>query len=169
MDERFRGKGIWVAAGGLAIIFLCLMLCGLGAMGTMFMRQGVQAVPQIQAPAGEEGAVPPPVYYGPGYHAGVGPFGFIGAGISLLFKLLFFGLLLVLFIGLIRRVFWGPRYWHHAHWGKPPQGKEWKGKPYPGWGPWAHHWHRWYGEEQEEPASTEGEPDEPDPAYRGAE
>jgi hypothetical protein len=161
MDERFRGKGIWVAAGGLAIIFLCLMLCGLGAMGTMFLRQGPEyaVVPQGQPPVAEEGAVQPPVYYGPvaGRHVGVGPFGFIGAAIGMLFKLLFFGVLVLLLFGLVRRLFWGPRYWHHRHPGKPP-----RGKPYPGWGPWA--WHC-YGEAAED----EGEPDEPEPAYGGTE
>lgn len=168
MDERFRGRGIWVAAGGLAIIFLCLMLCAMGAMATMFLRQGPAygVVPQIQAPAGEDGGVAPPITYGPvvGRPAGYGPFGLIGAGIGLLFRLAFFGLLLLLLLGLVRRLFWGPRHWHHRHPGKPP-----KGKPYPGWGPWAWHCHGEVGDEEAKPASTEGEPDDPDLAYGGAE
>jgi hypothetical protein len=52
MDERFRGKGIWVIAGIMGIVFLCLMLCGLGAMVTTFTRS--EAV-YIQPPA-DDGA-----------------------------------------------------------------------------------------------------------------
>lgn len=38
MDERFKGKGMWIGAAALAVIFMCVMLCALGAMGTMFAR-----------------------------------------------------------------------------------------------------------------------------------
>ena len=105
MDERLGGKGLLVGFGALAIIFLCLMLCGLGAMATFWMRSGpMYGEGYIQPPSGEEGAVPPQVYYGPGgvgRHVGYGPLGIVGFGFSLLFKLLFFGLLLLLLVGLI--------------------------------------------------------------------
>jgi hypothetical protein len=174
MDERFRGKGIWIVGGVFALVFLCLVLCGLGAMVTTALRPGpvYEIMPQVQPPTGQEGVVPPPAYYGPGSvgrHTGFGPFGFILGGIGLLFKLLFLGLLLLLLVGLIRRLFWGPRHWHHRPWGpyhpgKPPAAEEWRRKPH-AWGPWA-----WHGcgapwDEEAEPTSQEGDVDAADPAY----
>jgi hypothetical protein len=165
MDERFRGKGLWMGLGVLAIVFLCVMLCGAGALGTMFMsRSGpvYGVVPQVQPPTGDEGAVPP-AYYGPGYgvpHVGFSPFGF-------LFKLAFAGLFLLLLLGLIKRIFWGPRHWHRHHWGGPPRGKAWGDKPHPGWGPWA--WHGCGQEEESEaqPRGEEGESGSGEFAYSG--
>ncbi len=178
MDERFRGKGIWIVGGILALVFLCLVVCGLGAMVTTALRPGpaYQAVPQVQPPAGQEGVAPPTAHYGPwdaGRHSSVGPFGFLLGGIGLLFKLLFLGLFLLLLIGLIMRLFWGPRYWRHRLWGpphrgKPPTGEEWKGKPQ-GWGPWAWHGHCAPWDREDEPTSQEGEPDTASPAYGGTE
>lgn len=171
MDERFRGKGIWFAAGALAFIFLCLMLCGMGAMATLFTRQGGAHLPPAAVPGVEEGAVPPQAYYGPGVgpHGGSGPFGFLISGIGMLFRLAFFGLLLLLLLGLVMRLFWGPRHRHPWHWCRPPKGKGWEGKPYPNWGPWARHWHGDHGEAEDEPASEKGAADDPDVAYGGAE
>ena len=172
MDERFRGKGIWVIAGVVGLVFLCLMLCGLGAMVTTFTRS--EAV-YIQPPVDEGGAIPPQVYQGPlgiGRHVGRGPFGLLASGIGLLFTVAFFGLLLLLFFGLAKRLIWGPRHCHPRHWGshyrgKPPEGKEWAGKPHAR-GPWAwHHGRPW--EAEDEPTAEEGEPEDPDLEYGGAE
>jgi hypothetical protein len=165
MDERFRGKGLWVGLGLLAVIFLCLMLCGLGALSMFTTRSGPV---YVQPPAGEEGAVPPSTYpghgvLGMGRYDGWQPFGILGFGISMLFKLLFFGLLLLLFVGLIRRIFWGHRWWGPPRGHKPPQGKEWKGRPH-AWGPWAWHWHGEYGPAEDDLANEEGAPDTPNPA-----
>jgi hypothetical protein len=148
MDERFRGKGMWIGAAALAIIFLCVMLCALGAMGTMFARTTVPAVPYVPQ-ASEDGAVSPPVYQGHGPlgmgrlgHSG--PFGLFFGAVGALFKLAFLGVLALLFLGLIKRVIWGPRHWHHAYAGKPPTAEEWKTwkQKHHGWGPpWAWHCH----------------------------
>ena len=96
MDERFRGRGIWIGLGVLAIVFLCVMLCGMGAMfatsrGTVY----------VQPPGAEEGAVAPHVYQGSffgGRHGAIGPFAFIFGAIGLLLKLGFLGLLLLLLV-----------------------------------------------------------------------
>jgi hypothetical protein len=162
MDEWFRGKGIWVGLGFLAIIFLCVVMCGAGVMVMLGTRAGPAygGAPQVQAPAGEEGAVPPTIYHG---YSGYGLFEVLSSGIGLLFKLLFLGLVLLLLFGLVRRLFWGHRHWYPPYPGQPPEGREWKGKPH---GPWAWHHYRqrggpspWWGPESE-PAAEEGEPDE---------
>jgi hypothetical protein len=171
MDERFKGRGLWVGFGALAIVLLCLMMCGFGAMFTM---SGARAPVYVQPPAVEEGAVPPPATYGhsPSYlgpHGATGPFGFLLHAIGGFFKLAFLGLLFLLLLGLVKRVFfghrfWGPRHWSHIHGGphyrgKPPQGTEWKGGPHGMWGPWAWHCHGHYGESEDEPPGEEGESD----------
>jgi hypothetical protein len=172
MDERFRGRGIWVIAGIVGIVFVCLTLCGLGAMVTTFTRS--EAV-YIQPPVDEGGAVPPQVYqspFGMGRSAGHGLFGLLASGIGLLFKMAFLGLLLLLLLGLVKRLLWGPRHWQPRHRGphyghQPPKGKTWRGQPH-AWGPWAwHHGKPW--EAEDEPADEEGEPEDPDLAYGGAE
>lgn len=173
MDERFRGKGIWVIAGVLGIVFLCLMLCGLGAMAMLFTRSGEV---YVQPPVDGGGAVPPQVYQGPfgvGRFASHGPFGILTSGIGLLFTVAFFGLLLLLIFGLARRLIWGPRSCHPRHWGahhrgKPPEGKGWEGKPHP-WGPWAPHHHGEPWEAEGKSPAEGGGPEDPDPAYDGAE
>jgi hypothetical protein len=173
MDERFKGKGVWVAAGLLAVVFLCLMLCGLGAMVTSLFGSGraYGPVPQASAPSGGEGAIAPQAYYGP---LGVAhPFGMASFGLGMLFRMLFFGLILVLLIGLIRRLFWGPRHWypgyHRPYYpGKPPKGEPGEGHPHPGWGPWARHWHEHWSEGRD-PIGEESQPGDPDLAQEGTE
>jgi hypothetical protein len=186
MDEKFRRNKHWFGLGALLIIFLCVALCGLGAMATMFTRSAPNygAVPYVQPPAVEEGVAPPATYYGHGplgHHGGWGPFGIIGMGIGLIFKLLFFGLLVLLLLGLVKRLFWGHRHWGHGYWGPPcPPGKPWKGttgesedESHAEWGPRA--WHRhfkhwgpppWWGPEPKTPDST-SEPDTDEPEYTG--
>ena len=186
MDEKFRRNKHWFGLGALLIIFLCVALCGLGAMATMFTRSapGYGAVPYVQPPAAEEGAAPPATYYGHGplgHHGGGGLFGIIGAGIGLIFKLAFFGLLLLLLLGVVKRIFWGHHFGRYAHWGPPsPPGKPWPGKKgegesrdYAQWGP--HAWHRhfkhwgpppWWGPEAEA-ARQEDEPDTAESEYTG--
>lgn len=174
MDEGIdRRKLLWFGVGAAALIFLCLMLCAFGALSMMLMRssptQGV--VPYMQPPSGAEGgAVPPPVYNqvppAMGHWAGYGPLGFLSAGVGLIFRLLFAGLLLLLFVGLARRLFWGHRRGRWHHWGMPPRGRGGKGRPHTAWGPWAwpcdrEHWGS--------PAEPEAENDEPDEAYAPAE
>jgi len=171
MDERLKGKGLLVGFGALAIVLLCLMMCGFGAMFTM---SGARAPVYVQPPAVEEGAVPPPASYGHnplhmGRHGATGPLGFVFGAIGGLFKLAFLGLLLLLLLGLVKRVFCGHRFWGPMHWGhmpggphhrgKPPEGKEWKGKPHGMWGPWAWHCHGHYAEPGGKPAGEESDLD----------
>jgi hypothetical protein len=92
MDERFRGKGIWIGLGALVIIFLCLMMCGFGAMVTMATRSSSAygVVPQVQPPTAEEASAAPPAYYGHGpvgmgRHGGFSPIRFVFLGGGLLF------------------------------------------------------------------------------------
>lgn len=179
MDERFRGKTMWIGLGAVAIVFLCVALCGFGAMATLFLRSGstYEVVPYVQPPAGEEGAVPPPVQYGHGpvglgRHDGWGPLGILGSGISLIFKLLLLGLLLLLLFGLVKRLLWGRWSWCPPYWHRSPEGKEGESKPQ-GQGPWAWHHHRkhwgpppWWGAEPE-PAREQDEPDTADDEYTG--
>jgi hypothetical protein len=179
MDERFRDRRIWAIAGVAGIIFLCLMLCGMGAMATMFLRPGtgMVTVPQVPAAPAEGAVVAPPVIYGP---AGGGLFGFLAFGIGMFFKLLFFGLILLLVVGLVRRLFWGPHYgwgahrrwahYHglHKHGHGPPVGKEWKDRAHT-WGPWAAYWCGEPWQEGDEPSGEEGEPGEAEPTHGGAE
>jgi hypothetical protein len=170
MDERFRRKGLWLGLGAVAIIFMCLMLCGLGTMAMFTTRSGPVYVPP--AP-GEEGAAPPQVYQGHaprgmGHHGGGGILGFVFRGIGLVFMLVFSGLLLLLLFGLIKRVFWG-----HRHWGPPhrcgPKGKEWKGRPHAARGPWPWHYHGAPWEVEDEAAEEEDEADMPDPGFEEVE
>jgi hypothetical protein len=182
MDDRFRGKGLWIGLGMLALVFLCLTVAGVATMAAVAPRLGpvYGAVPQVQAPpASESGAVPAPVYgYGPAWYAGWGPFGFISFGIGLFFKLLVFGLVLLLFFRLVRRFLWGPRCWGTRSWGpywgpRPPKGQEGESVPDDAAGPWAWHRHHrhwgpppWWGEEPDKAGGT-GKPDAADAAYTG--
>lgn len=194
MDEKFRRNRHWFGLGALLIIFLCVALCGLGAMATMFTRSapGYGAMPYVQPPAGEEGApsvdgvAPPPTYYGHGPlgmgRAGhTGPFGFLFGAVGFLLKLAFLGLLMLLLLGLAKWLFWGGRHWGHGHWGPPcPPGKPWKGKKGEGeseddaeWGPqaWRRHFKHWgpppwWGPEAEQ-AGQEDEPDTAESDYTG--
>jgi hypothetical protein len=149
MDERFRGKGIWIGLAALALIFLCVMLVGFAAVATLAPRLGPAygVVPQVQPPAGGGGEAVPAPYSGYAPIRGYwGPFGLVGWGIGLIFKLLFFGLLLLLLFRLVRHLFWGPRHWGYRSWGppwggQPPEGKEGEGAPQAARGPWAWHHH----------------------------
>lgn len=169
MDEKFKGKEMWVGLGALAIVFLCVMLCALGAMSMLFMRNDVA---YVQPPVSEEGVVPPPVLqgHGPlgmGRHGHFGPFSLLFGAVGFLFKFLFFGLLLLLLLGLVKRVFWGPRYWHTKHWGAHHGGKPPKGKPHGWWGPWAWHCHGGPWEEDAETPAGESESDADEAGYSG--
>jgi hypothetical protein len=100
----------------------------------------------------------------------VGPFGFIFGAIGALFKLAFFGLLLLLGLGLVKRLFFGHRCWGPPPGWRPPGGKEGEGKPYAawGWGPRAwHRHHRHWGPPPwwEAPSEAEDEDDELDEQY----
>ncbi len=174
MDERFRGKGIWIGLGALAIIFLCLMMCGFGAMVTMATRSSSAygVVPQMQPPIAEEASAPPPAYYGHGpvgmgRHGGFGPIRFVFLGGGLLFTLLFFGFLLFLFVGAARHFRWGHRSWGPPFWGKPPEGEEGEGNAHAACGPWG--WARYHGHwgPPPEPTDKEDDPDTPDSEYSG--
>ena len=171
MDERFAGKRVWFAVGAGALVFLCLMLCAFGAFATMMIRSvpGQVSGPYVVAPPVQEGEAAPPAYYAVppamGRGARHGPLGFLSAGVGLVFKLLATGLLLLLFLGLAKRVFWGhrPGRWHH--WGPPPKGDGSEARPHSAWGPWA--WH--CGERWGRPPEAKAESDEPDEAYAAAE
>lgn len=174
MDEGIDRRRLqWFGVGAAGLIFLCLMLCGLGAMSMLLFRSGPAqgVVPYVQPPPGQEGGVvPPPIYNqvppAMGRWVGYGPLGFLSAGVGLVFKLLVTGMLLLLFIGLVKRLFWGHRHGRWHRWGMPPRGEEGKGKPYAAWGPWA--WHC-RGEHWGPPPEPGAENDEPDEAYAPAE
>ena len=173
MDEHFRRKGLWIGLGALAIVFLCMMMCGFGAL----MRTSRGPV-YVQPPVAEEGAAPPPqAYYGYGPSSmgrtgAHGPFGFFFGFIGGLFKLAFFGLLLLLGIGLIKRIFWGRRCWGPPPGWKPPDGAQNAGHTKAGWGPQGWHHHRHWGPPPPwwTPPETDAEQDESDsddPVYSG--
>jgi hypothetical protein len=148
MDRHFGRRGMWLALGVLALVFLCTMTC-IGAAALLSPRGGGV---WVQAPAGEGSAMPPAVYY-PGH----GIWTSLGAGVGLLFKLLFFGLLILLLLKLVGRLFWCR--WHavppygYGPWGSTPQGAPeggaegsdpgTGGEP-PAWARpvWRHHRHR---------------------------
>jgi hypothetical protein len=174
MDEHFRRKGLWVGLGALAIVFLCVMMCGFGSL-LMASRGPVY----VQPPAAEEGAAPPPpAYYGHGPygmgHTGVhGPLGFFARFIGGLFRLAFLGLLLLLGLGLIKRIFWGHRCWGPPHGWKPPEGSHEAGDTKAAWGPWGWHRHKHWGSpppwwtQSEAKGHEEDESDSGDPVYSG--
>jgi hypothetical protein len=157
MDERFQSRRAWVAVVAVgSILFLCVALCFLAALGTMFLHNSTAAVPQVQAPAGGEGAAVPQVYYGHwGGRTGVGLLGFLGLG-----AVLFFGLILLLGMG---RFVLGPR-----HWGPNAAGGKWKDHPH-AWYPrrWHGHGRGSYGHDQ--PTESQETPDEGKQAKEGAE
>jgi hypothetical protein len=164
MDERFRDKRLWIGLGGLAIIFLCIAMCGLAPMAMFTLRQvpAYAPLPYTQPPAAEDGAVSPPAYYGyspfgGGRHAGFSPLGFIAS-------LFLAGLFALLLLGLLKRVLWGGwcggphrrRGFHHWHRPVAPEDKEWRGGAHAAWGPpWG-----WHGPGQDAEAGTD-QPDEP--------
>ena len=164
MDERFRGKGMWIGLGALALVFLCVMMCGLAVMAMMGLSTGAD---YIVPPAGEEGAAPPPAAYGYGPLArggaiAHGPFGFLFTVLGGLFKLAVLCLLLLVGIKLVMRLFWGHGYCGPRHWGKRPKGEEGD------WGPPWHAWHRhrrqwgpgWQPPGEDEAAEDYGTPDQ---------
>lgn len=163
MDEQFRRNKLWIGLAAAAILFLCLALCGLGAMITMGARSSTV---YLQPPAGQEGAAPPQVYHsspGPlsmGGSAYTGPFGFIFGAVGFLFRVAFLGLILLLLLGLVRRLFWGPRHgWAHVG-PRPACAPKGSSKSYPRHGPWAWHGHGppWAtGDEPDEEAETDSE------------
>jgi hypothetical protein len=178
MDKRFRHRGILIGLGILAIIFLCLMVGGAGVfMLTARPGPAYGVAPQVQPPA-EGGSAPAPYSYGPhamGRHGGFGPLGIIGFGFRMLFRLLLLGLLLMLFLGIARRVMWGRRWHHHPgryyRGKKPPEGVpgssdqgEWG--PCGHFGPWHWHHHGKHGPppgwgSEDKPAAEDEESDPP--------
>jgi hypothetical protein len=162
MDERYRRKGPLVAGAVVAgIIFLCVTLCFVGALGTMFLRSSAGVVAPVSPPASGEGAAQPQVYYGPwaGGHGGVGFLGLLGFG-----AVLFFGVLLLLGIG--RFVLGSHRCGPHGV--RHPADKRWKEHPHP-WGPWGWHARGREWQEREEAAGEEPPLEDEDLAYGGAE
>ncbi len=156
MDNRFRSRRSWVAVAAVGgVIFLCVTLCFLGALGMMFLRNSAAVVPQVQLPAGGEGAAVPQVHFGHwGGHTGVGLLGVLGFG-----AVMVFGLLLILGIG---RFMIGPR-----RCGPHATGGKWKGHPHP-WGPGRWHAHGEGPCEEDEPPESQETPDDSNTAYEGA-
>jgi hypothetical protein len=154
MDERVRSKGPWIAAAAVGgVIFLCIALCLVGALGTMFLRSSTGVVAPVQPPAIREGAAQPQFYYSPwiGARTGMGVLGLLAYG-----AVLFFGLLLLLGIGRFVLVPWRCRP-HTA-------GGKWKGRPHP-WGArgWHAHKHAWH--EGGEPVGSTRSADDQDEPY----
>ncbi|MBN1659919.1 MAG: hypothetical protein JXA93_16065 [Anaerolineae bacterium] len=158
MDEVLRRKRLWIGLGIIGMIFLCVMTCALGALLTLMPWHSVANAPApYVAPQADEGGAAPQVYQGPmvGRHSGFGPLGIVGLGFRLLLKLLFFGLLLVLGLRLMRHLLGGPRHWCAPYWGpyyqgRPPKGAPEGGERETGWGPppwvhkaWQHHRPHW--------------------------
>lgn len=163
MDERYRRKGPLVAGAVVGgIIFLCVTLCFVGALGTMFLRSSAGVVAPVSPPAIGEGAAQPQVYYGPwiGGRTGVGVLGHLAFG-----AILFFGILLLL--GVARFVL-GPRHCAPLHGVRHPDGKRWKDHPR-SWGPWGWHAHGREWHERGESGEEEPGPEDEDQAFGGAE
>jgi hypothetical protein len=169
MEERFGRKRLWIGLGALGLIFLCLMACGLLTVVGLVPRPAA-VVPQPGATLGqpqgsEDGAVPPAQAYdygrpAAGWFPGGGLLGLLAYGISLLFKVAFWGLLLMLLLGLVRRLFWGPR-----HRCSPGSHEHWKEHPHAGWSAWHSH-----GADFRDKSGTAGEGDEssaPNAEYAG--
>ncbi len=162
MDERVRGKGLWVGLGCLALLFLCLLLAG-AALFVMFAPARV-APGYVQPPAAGEGAVQTPAT------CDFCPLGILFSGVRALFKVAFLGLLLLLLFGLGRRFFWGPYHWWPHYCTPGPTGKGPEGQP--GGAPHHTHWRRhghpfwgpppWWGPAPERPADEGEAPDAPD-------
>jgi hypothetical protein len=169
MDERFGRKRLWIGLGALGLVFLCLVACGLLTLVGLVPRPAV-LVPQpgtaLGQPQGsEDGAVPPAQVYdygrpAVGWFPGGGLLGLLAYGISLLFKLAFWGLLLMLLLGLVRRLFWGPR-----HWCRPGAHEHWKQHPHAGW--WDRHPHGAHSRGKPDAAGEGDEPGAPDAEYSG--
>ncbi|MFN2291299.1 MAG: hypothetical protein ACK2UC_08940 [Anaerolineae bacterium] len=169
MDERFGRKGLWIGLGVLGLVFLCLMACGLLTVVGLVPRPAV-LVPQpgaaLEQPQGsEDGAVPPAQAYdygrpAAGWHSGGGFLGLLAYGISFLFKVAFWGLLLMLLLGLVRRMFWGPR-----HWCRPGSHEHWKDHPHAAWRAW--HPHGRHPGAKPDTAAEEEDPGAPNAEYAG--
>jgi hypothetical protein len=159
MNEQFRRNKLWLGLAVAAILFLCVMLCGLGALVTMGARSSTVYLPP---PTGGEGSAPPPLYqsspspWGLAGGANTGPFSFLFGAVGFLFKVAFLGLGLLLFLGLVKRLFWGPRHgWAHVG-PRPPHGSTGSGQTHARHGPWA--WHACGGgsEAEDEPSDETG-------------
>jgi hypothetical protein len=152
----------WVLPGVILLLIILGAIAGASWMSYNAGRvSGAQeAVAAMQGQEGAEGSGATRPYpmgpwhfkYGPGHFGRFGPlllFPFIIGGI--LFKLLFWGLIILLFIGLLKRLFWRHHFGWHGPWGPPPPGWE----PPPGWkGPWGKHY-PWGGEEPEKESDKE--------------
>lgn len=140
MDERFRGKGLWFGLGAVVLISLCLLLM-CGAAFALLAPSRVAPV-YVQPPAASEGAVQPPVTY-----YGLSPLGGLFEGVRMLFRLAFMGLLLLLLLGVVRRLSWGPHHWRPHYWAQGSSGPGSEGQPGGEARPrapwdwrWHHHW-----------------------------
>jgi len=167
MNEHFRGKRLWIGLGALALVALCVVLCvGAAAFSALHSGQGHRAVLDVQPNAGQEGGAVAPNYHGPfGWGMdrtrGFGPVRLLlRAGLCAL-PLLFFGLVLFLVVGLVRR-----RCWGRGHWGSPPGAQPPEGENRGGPWAWHHHGHPWGPQPGSapapEPPGERGQPEEPD-------
>jgi len=165
MDEQFRRNKLWIGVAAVVILFMCVALCGLGAMASIGARSSTV---YLLPPTSEEGAAPPPIYNagpassGLGSRAYTGPFSFIFGAVGFLFKVAFLGLILLLLLGLVRRLFWGPRHgWAHVG-PRPPCGPESSHRSHPWHGPWAWHAHGQPWKTEDEPEDVGSDPSETD-------
>jgi len=169
MEERFGGKRLWMGLGALGLVFLCLMACGLLTLAALLPRPAV-IVPQSgttvgQPAASEDGAASQAQDYAhgrpaAGWFSGGGPLSFLAYGISLIFKVAFWGLLLMLLLGFFRRLFCWPRYWCRPGWDEG-----WQDRPHGGWRAWHPH-----GMHRRDKSGTTGDDYEsgaPNAEYRG--
>lgn len=159
MSEHVRGKRLWIVLGALALVGLCVVLClAAAAFSVLHSGQSHRAALSVPPTAVQEGEAVAPTYQGPFGWGLDRPRGFGPA--RLLFRaglctlpLLFFGLIFVLAVCLVKR-----RCWGHGHWGPPPGFPPPEGGARGGPWAWHHHGHRWGPPPGPAPAAP-GEPD----------
>ena len=169
MNEQFRGKRLWIGLGALALVGLCVMMClGAAAFFALHSGQGHRAMLDAPPSAGqEEGTVAPtnrgPFGWGMDRARGFGPARLLFRAGLCTVPLLFFGLIALLAVGLVRR-----RCWAHGHWGSPPGAQPPEGENRGGPFAWHHRGHPWgpppWSAPAPEPSGEQGNPVKPDTA-----
>jgi hypothetical protein len=159
MNERTH-KRRWILSGMILLLVILGVVAGASWMAYNAGRvSGAQeAVAVMQSQEGAKGSEMPGAGYVPfgpwRFRHGPAHFGWFGGPPAffpfiiggILFKLLFWGLIILLLIALLRRLFRHHGFGWHGPWGPPPPGWE----PPPGW---KEHWGKHYPWSGEEPKS----------------